>query len=96
MSRPIWTDDEYQEAIDKSTETGLILGELRERSRIRKKLLEAISTWRDDVTLIEGKELCPNEREIGANAAIQAVLAALDRICPEERAGERSDKKAFP
>ena len=57
-----------------------------ERASVRVKLLDAIGAWRDLVALARplGEDLTRSERDIGANAALHAVLIALDRICPEE------------
>lgn len=52
-----------------------------ERARIRKELLEGVAVL---VVGLAGSSL---EIEV---IRVDALRAALDRICPEERAGERS------
>lgn len=53
-----------------------------EAGRIRQRLLEAIRGWSATVDLPSLRQ-DQSERALGALAALGAVYAALDRICPE-------------
>lgn len=53
-----------------------------EGARIRRELLEAMGSWLNGVTWRD-QAVSVSERRIGADAAIAALQAALDRICPD-------------